>query len=104
MPRKGGVPANLREPWRKGQSGNPKGSSHLVRERKQWRDWLEELEPDAQAVIEQLLRDKRVSLPTRHKVALDVLDRLHGRPTHGEANTNGEALLIRVNYDPNIIP
>lgn len=32
MPRKGGTPKNLK-PWRKGQSGNPKGSSKKQRER-----------------------------------------------------------------------
>ncbi len=69
-------PENLRPPFRKGGSGNPRG-----RPKEPWRVWLksERVEP---VLREQLLRialDRRVTVETRVRVSQYLLDHAHGR-------------------------
>jgi hypothetical protein len=66
---------NLRPPWKKGQSGNPRG-----RLPSPWRAWLSGVEPNARETLEGLLKNKGVKPEVRIRIAQDLLDRLHGRP------------------------
>jgi Family of unknown function (DUF5681) len=61
-------------PWKKGQSGNPKGRPSLP-----FREWLKTLEPSLQEVCGRVLTDRRVNLPMRFRAAQDLADRLYGK-------------------------
>ena len=74
MANKRGRIENLK-PFKKGQSGNPSG-----RPKTPWRDWLEQMEPEAQQLLAAALKDRRIKPETRVRIAQDLLDRRRGRP------------------------
>jgi len=93
---KKGTPKNLRPPWRKGQSGNPKGPPPSP-----WRAWLGSVEPDAREVLEKLQKNKHVKAETRARIAQDLLDRIHGRPKQEVEGLFGSEGVVVIYRDKN---
>jgi len=78
-------------PWKKGQTGNPRGGSKLVRERAKWRPWLESLEPEVMELLAGMVRGRRsasegfaaikqVPIGERRRAAEFLATHLHGQP------------------------
>ena len=81
-----GTPKNLRPPWKKGQSGNPRGRPPAP-----WKEWLADEEPEVLGVLVGIVRGrrpasdasasiKRVPIGERRRAAEFLFGLLHGRP------------------------
>jgi Family of unknown function (DUF5681) len=72
----GGTPRNLK-PFKKGQSGNPRG-----RPKEPWREWLasDRVEPHLRELLLLFANDRRVKVETRVRIIEFVLNHAHGRP------------------------
>lgn len=98
---------NLR-PWKKGQSGNPRGSSKAARERATWRQWLESQEPEVREILlgiacgympesDGVKAIKRVPIGERRRAAEFLAMHLHGHPKQPVESEWPENVIIHVN-------
>ena len=102
MPSKGGTPQNL-IPFKKGQSGNPKGRPKKLPQLDKLLDQVLGVENNEKSEAEKILR----SLLTRAKkgdvrAAEILLDRAYGKPKQAiDLTTNGESIHTTVVFqDP----
>lgn len=65
----------LKPPWKKGQSGNPRGRPPTP-----WRPWLTSQEPGFREALAALARDARIKPETRARILMFFVDHAHGHP------------------------
>jgi hypothetical protein len=82
---------NLRAAWKKGVSGNPRGSSKRARERATWKERLADEDPEILEVLVGIVRGRRpasgasasitrVPIGERRRAAEFLFTHLHGQP------------------------
>ncbi len=76
MANRGGTPANLKEPWQKGKSGNPKGRPPMDARIEEMRDKLGDF---PRTELMRISRDRRISVETRARVLMHLDDKFTGR-------------------------
>jgi len=88
-----GTPGNLRPrpPWKKGESGNPRGRPPAP-----WREWLASQEPEFREALARMANDKRLRPETRGRFMQWFLDHTHGLPKQPVEQLQPTVLIVSV--------
>ncbi len=89
MANRGGTPANLKEPWQKGKSGNPKGRPCVDQKLREMRDEFGEWPREE---LMRMAKDKRLRPEARMRVLQYLDEQFNGRAKQSmDANLSHEA-------------